>query len=65
MYAPHSTNSSLSYLSSLADVIQTSDEELRDGIGFLSPETVTGNRTYPAQVPSTMKTIDVFMTKYQ
>lgn len=34
--------SGLSYLSSLEEVSQTSDPELRDGIGFLAPDTVIG-----------------------
>ncbi|KAL5253530.1 hypothetical protein ACHWQZ_G013358 [Mnemiopsis leidyi] len=33
--------SNLSYLSSLEEVIQASDKDLRHGIGFLSPDTVT------------------------
>ena len=36
--------SNLSYLSSLEDVIQASDKDLRHGIGFLSPDTVTGRK---------------------
>ena len=38
--------SSLSYLSSLEEVVQSSDSDLRDGIGFLAPQTVIGRLLY-------------------
>ena len=38
--------SNLSYLSSLEEVIQASDKDLRHGIGFLSPDTVTGRKLF-------------------
>ena len=39
---------SLSYLSTLEEVIRCSDRDLRAGIGYLSPDTVTGTVIDPA-----------------